>query len=168
LPEEIEEVKSCYLSPPMLGLRTLTFSDGTQTGIVGLDVIMQDLYNQGKQANTATIFEIMERLEDENNLDAFDRKQCEEVFFEEYQHFIEMKLNSNEKENNSMTTQDANQTTKKKGLFNLFKGGKKEGGCCDMKIVPKEQSTPKSNCCNIKIVPKEQSPTESNKGNCCK
>lgn len=61
-----------------------------------------------------------------------------------------------------MATQDTNQNSKKKGIFNLFKGGKKatnEGGCCNVKIVPKEQSGNESSkgcCCNIKIVPKEE------------
>lgn len=62
-----------------------------------------------------------------------------------------------------MTTQGNNQNTKKKGIFNLFKSDKKatsEGGCCNMKIVPKEQpakESSKGSCCNIRIVSKEQS-----------
>ncbi len=61
-----------------------------------------------------------------------------------------------------MADQGNKQDTKKKGIFNLFKNDKKaasEGGCCNMKIVPKEQTIKepsKGGCCNIKIVPKEQ------------
>jgi hypothetical protein len=63
----------------------------------------------------------------------------------------------------TMANQDNEQNTKKKGIFNMFKNNKKatnEGGCCNMKIVPKDQSAKESNqgcCCNMKIVPKEQS-----------
>ena len=76
---------------------------------------------------------------------------------------LEIKLQSAEKENKTMSDQQNKQATKKKGIFNLFKSDKKsadEGGCCNMKIVPKDQpakETGKGCCCNIKIVPKEQS-----------
>ncbi len=61
-----------------------------------------------------------------------------------------------------MSTQGTNQNSKKRGIFSLFKGDKtatNEGGCCNMKIVPKEQSSNESSkgcCCDIKIVPKEE------------
>ena len=74
-----------------------------------------------------------------------------------------------------MTTQDNNQNTKKKSFFDLFRGAKNsanEGCCCNMKIVPKEQSikeSGKGGCCDIKIVPKGEA--EEGKGNsgcsCC-
>jgi hypothetical protein len=61
-----------------------------------------------------------------------------------------------------MANQENTQETKKKGIFNLFKSERKtanEGGCCNMKIIPKEQpakESSKGGCCNMKIVPKEQ------------
>jgi hypothetical protein len=71
-----------------------------------------------------------------------------------------------------MATQENNQETKKKGIFNLFKNEKKsanENSCCNMKIVPKEQAAKESKggCCNMKIVPKEQAKENNDKG-CCK
>ena len=60
-----------------------------------------------------------------------------------------------------MANQESNQDIKKKGIFNLFKTNKKaggEGGCCNVKIVPKDQAAKEANkggCCNTKIVPKE-------------
>jgi hypothetical protein len=74
-----------------------------------------------------------------------------------------------------MTDTKTNPDEKKKGIFDLFKRDKKaanEGGCCNMKIVPQEESK-KNDCCNMKIVPKEQTETEKNKDcgcgnkNCC-
>lgn len=67
-----------------------------------------------------------------------------------------------------MANQENNRNTKKKGIFNLFKGEKKasnEGGCCNMKIVPKDQpakESTKGGCCNMKIVPKEQAADNKN------
>jgi hypothetical protein len=80
----------------------------------------------------------------------------------EYKYILETKLKSSEKENQTMANQENNQNTKKKGIFNIFKSDKKtanEGGCCNMKIVPKDQPAKESTkgcCCNMKIVPKEQ------------
>lgn len=56
---------------------------------------------------------------------------------------------------------------KKRGIFNFFRGEKKSSNdsCCNMKIVPKEESAT-SGCCNIKIVPKETE-KEKNEGSCC-
>jgi len=61
-----------------------------------------------------------------------------------------------------MSNEDTTQNDKKKGFFSLFKREKKtnsEGSCCNMKIVPKEQSvkiSSKGSCCNMRIVPKEK------------
>mgnify|MGYP005858684059 CR=1 FL=1 len=53
-----------------------------------------------------------------------------------------------------MSTQESNKDIKKTSFFNLFKGNKaaKEGSCCNMKIVPKEEAAKEQTekCCNNK------------------
>jgi hypothetical protein len=46
-----------------------------------------------------------------------------------------------------MSTQEGNKDIKKTSFFNLFKGNKanKEGSCCNMKIVPKEEAVKEQN-----------------------
>lgn len=49
-----------------------------------------------------------------------------------------------------MADKNKNENVKKKGFFDLFKGG-----CCNIKIVPKEESGGelyKGGCCDIKVV----------------
>ena len=73
-----------------------------------------------------------------------------------------------------MTAQDNNQNTRKKNFFDIFKmaGKSTDRGCCNMRIVPKDQSEKESaegSCCDIKIVPKGQETEDkgNNKGCCC-
>jgi hypothetical protein len=67
-----------------------------------------------------------------------------------------------------VSSQENNQNIKSKGIFKLFRSGKKDNShsCCDVKIVPKEQPeqvSGKGGCCNVKIVSKEQvTDTKSN------
>jgi hypothetical protein len=143
-------------------LRKLNFPDGSQVGIIGLDAVMEDLYRQGKAANATIGPEMVECLKKQNYLAPSALPTYEKIFLSEYKCFLEMKLKTNEKENKTMANQENKQDTKKKGIFNIFKSDKKaasEGGCCNMKIVPKEQAakeSSKGSCCNMKIVPKEQ------------
>jgi hypothetical protein len=159
--ENINLGDSCCCRPSISGLRMLTFPEGFQVGIIGLDTVMEDLHREGKPLNMATIQELMERLKGKNYFAPSARQTYEKLFLAEYKLFLESKLISREKENETMANQE-NKDTKKKGIFNLFKSDKKtanEGGCCNMKIVPKNQpakESGKGGCCNMKIVPKEQ------------
>ena len=147
--------------PRIPGLRILTFPDGSQTGIIGIDVVMEDLFREGKQPDESTVSEMISRLQHQNYITSSSQKQYGELFLSEYRRFFETKTIA-EKEKNAMSNQDTNQNAKKKGLFNLFRGDKKaanEGGCCNMNIIPKEQpakESGKGGCCNIKIVQKEK------------
>ncbi len=152
---------NCCCQPGLSGIRQIMFPDGSKEGIIGLDGAMEELYAQGKPADSKIGEEIIERLKKQNYFAPAARQLYADLFLSEYKKFVETKENSLPKENNTMANQDNNQNAKKKGLFGLFKSEKKaenEGGCCNMKIVPKEQPAKQSNqgcCCNMKIVPKE-------------
>jgi hypothetical protein len=159
---------TCCCKAGISGLRKLTFPDGSQVGIIGLDTVMEDLYRQGKSADGTIGSEMIERLKKQNYLAPSALPTYETIFLSEYKYFLEMKFKSNEKENQTMANQENNKDTKKKGIFNLFKSDKKtanEGGCCNMKIVPKDQpakESTKGGCCSMKIVPKEQAADNKN------
>jgi len=46
-----------------VGRRMLNFFDDTQVGVIGLDVIMAELYAEGRKAIDETAEEIIKRLE---------------------------------------------------------------------------------------------------------
>ncbi len=139
-------------SPSFQGLRKLTLPNGAQVGIMGLDEVMEELYEEGKSADETTIADLIQRLSKKNYISPFARKTYEELLTVEYKSYCENKAKLNKKEQDPMTTQENNQNTRKKGLFGLFKGEKKatENSCCNMKIVPKEAAKEKNNkpgCC---------------------
>lgn len=152
----------CCCRASISGIRMLTLSNGAQIGIMGLEAVMEDFYKAGKIADNTTVLEMMLRLEKQNYFSPSARTIYQELIMNEYQRYYESKTAILDKEKDKMANQDNNQNTRKKGIFNLFKSDKKasnEGGCCNMKIVPKDQPAKEADkgcCCNIKIVPKEQ------------
>ena len=70
----------------------ITFPDGTRSGIVGLDAVMEDLYREGKPASNATVLEMMERLERHNYFAPSITHIYKSLLLEEYRRFLEMKL----------------------------------------------------------------------------
>lgn len=146
--------------PSMLSLRILTFADGSQVGIAGLDTVMEIMYQKGKSADSATVTEIMERLKHENDFDSSCQQTYEELFLLAYQRFLEMKLESVQRGMNTISNQKTSQNENTRGVLDLFRGEKapNEGSCCNIKIIPKQQPAKKSNkggCCNIRVLPKE-------------
>ena len=69
------------------GYRLLTFPDGSQAGIVGLDKIFDDLYKEEKKPGLEATAEIIRRLEGNNYIAPFVRKKYEETIFKEYVKF---------------------------------------------------------------------------------
>ena len=69
----------------------ITFPDGTRSGIIGLDAVMEDLYGQGKPVNDATASEMMENLQNYNYIPSSQRHIYKHLFLEEYRRFREMK-----------------------------------------------------------------------------
>jgi hypothetical protein len=153
----------CCCKSSISGLRMLILPNGAQIGIMGLDTVMEDFYKEGEIADNTTALEMLFRLEKQNYFSPSARTIYQELISSEYQRYYETKIALLNKEKDKMASQDNNQNTRKKGIFNLFKSDKKaanEGGCCNMKIVPKDQPSKEAGkgcCCNIKIVPKEQS-----------
>lgn len=60
---------------------------------------MEDLYRQGKTADATIGSEIVERLKKQNYFAPSAQPTYENIFLSEYKCFLEMKLKSNEKEN---------------------------------------------------------------------
>jgi len=69
----------------------ITFPDGTKSGIIGLDAVMEDLYRQGKPANDAAAVEMIERLEMHNYFAPSQLYIYKSLLLAEYRRFLEMK-----------------------------------------------------------------------------
>lgn len=127
--------------PSIEGLRILTFSDGTQVGITGLDSVMENLSREGRLADATIAADIMEQLKSENYFAPSARQEYEELFLREYQRFLGVKSELVEKEKDATASSEESQKADKKGLLSFFKGGKKgdgRGGRRNIKIVPRE------------------------------
>ncbi|MBP1739463.1 MAG: hypothetical protein H6Q48_1756 [Deltaproteobacteria bacterium] len=69
----------------------LNFFDDTQVGVIGLDVIMAELYAEGRKAIDETAEEIIKRLEVKNNyVPSSDRvrKEYAYVLLKEYRTYV--------------------------------------------------------------------------------
>jgi hypothetical protein len=81
--------------PYIPGLRKLTFPDGAQVGLIGLDEIMEALYKEGKKPDHSTPMEMVSRLRDKvKNYISYDSKieeQYQRVLLNEYRRFLEKK-----------------------------------------------------------------------------
>jgi Ca2+-binding EF-hand superfamily protein len=69
----------------------LKFFDDTQVGLIGLDVIMAELYAEGRKAIDETAEEIIKRLEVKNNyVPSSDRvrKEYAYILLKEYRTYV--------------------------------------------------------------------------------
>jgi len=73
---------------PIKGMRKLTFLDGTQIGVKGLDDILEAIYAEGKQANTETAEEIVDRLEEKNYIPSSARREYQNLLLREYRKYV--------------------------------------------------------------------------------
>ena len=76
---------------PVRGVRVITFPDGTRSGIIGLDEVMEYLYQEGKQATNAVAEEMMEALESRNYIPSSERHIYKSLLLSEYRRFLESK-----------------------------------------------------------------------------
>lgn len=74
--------------PPTPGRRMLTFPDGSQVGVMGLDKIMADMHAEGRQVSEETVEEIVERLSEDNYVTPSFRRQYCEVLLDEYRQYV--------------------------------------------------------------------------------
>ena len=77
--------------PPTPGRRMLTFPDGSQVGVMGLNEILADMCAEGRQANAKTAEEIVERLSENNYITPSFRQQYCEVLTEEYRQYVKIR-----------------------------------------------------------------------------
>jgi hypothetical protein len=70
----------------------ITFPDGTRSGVVGLNEVMEYLYLEGKPATDAVAIEMMEALESRNYFPSSERHIYKALLLSEYRHFLESKL----------------------------------------------------------------------------
>jgi hypothetical protein len=70
----------------------LTFPDGSKTGVIGLDAVMEDLHREGKPANDAVASEITEILERYNYFAPSERHIYKFLLLEEYRRFLKDKI----------------------------------------------------------------------------
>jgi len=80
-------VRCC--TPPTPGLRMLTFPDGTQAGVFGLDEIFAAAYREGRPANGETAQEIVRRLSAENYVAPGVGQQYCDLIIKEYSTYVE-------------------------------------------------------------------------------
>jgi hypothetical protein len=81
--------------PSIAGLRKLTFPDGDQVGIMGLDNVLEALYREGNQPDDSAGMEIVKRLREggKNYISyspSIEEQYCK-VLTNEYRLFFEKK-----------------------------------------------------------------------------
>ena len=109
---------------PIKGLRRLTFPDGTQVGITGLDGVMESLYREGRPADAAAAAQIMERLRGDNYFAPSARKAYEELFLEEYRRLLEARTSA-ARQAGATSGKDGRPGTGGRGLLGHLKPGQK-------------------------------------------
>lgn len=75
----------------------IKFPDDTQVGLIGLDHIMAELYNESREANDETVEEIIKRLEDKNYIPSSGkvRNNYAYVLLNEYRKFVKINKEKN-------------------------------------------------------------------------
>ncbi len=79
--------------PSIPGIRKITFPDGDQVGLIGLDAVMEALYKEGKPADDSTISEMIIRLREKNYISygSSALELYQKALLSEYKHFIDRK-----------------------------------------------------------------------------
>lgn len=78
----------CCCAQPIRDLRKLTFLDGTQVGVNGLDEILAAIYAEGRQVSTDTAEEIVDRLEEKNYIPPSARREYQNILLKEYRKYV--------------------------------------------------------------------------------
>ena len=75
--------------PPTRGYRLLTFPDGSQAGVMGLDELFDIAYREGKAPDPSVAASLVDRLSEKNYIPPDQSGAYEEVVLREYQKFFE-------------------------------------------------------------------------------
>jgi hypothetical protein len=75
----------------------LTFPDGYQIGVTGLDEIFEDVHRERKAPDTETVTEIVDRLSVKNYIAPTARKRYEDLLLKEYHKFCQSKITEEDK-----------------------------------------------------------------------
>ncbi len=70
------------------GLTRLTFPDGGQVAIVGLEEILAAVYAEGRQVTTETAEEILKRVAAKNYVASGDRSEYPALLLKEYRNYV--------------------------------------------------------------------------------
>lgn len=89
---------ACCCAPPSPGLRKLTFPDGTQAGVFGLDEIFAAVYSEGRQVSAHTGEEIVERLAAKNYVAPSVRQRYCDLLIEEYAKYAASRMDNSKKQ----------------------------------------------------------------------
>jgi hypothetical protein len=83
----------CCCGPSIQGLRKITFPDGDQVGLVGLDAVMESLYKEGKPPDDSAALEIINRLREKNYISYSTSVQnlYQQALLSEYRNFYQRK-----------------------------------------------------------------------------
>ncbi len=76
-------------APGIESYRLLTFPDGIQVRVKGLDKIFEDAYKEGKKPHWSIAGEMVNRLSEYNYISSTARFEYEEAVFREYRKFFE-------------------------------------------------------------------------------
>ncbi|HAR97214.1 MAG TPA: hypothetical protein DCR97_14825 [Deltaproteobacteria bacterium] len=75
---------------PMAGVRMLTFPDGTQSGVVGLEEIFADMHRAGRVKTPETGEAMVEMLATRNYIVPSARSKYASLLLEEYDKYVQM------------------------------------------------------------------------------
>lgn len=78
-------------APGIEAYRLLTFPDGIQVRVKGLDKILEETYQQGKKPHWSTASELVKKLSEYNYIPASAQFEYEEALLKEYRLFFEKK-----------------------------------------------------------------------------
>jgi hypothetical protein len=85
---------TCCCTSPNPGVRRLTFPDGTQAGVFGLDEIVAAVYSEGMPVSAETAREIVDRLAAKNYIAPSVRQQYGDLLVEEYGRYVQSRERS--------------------------------------------------------------------------
>ncbi len=86
-----ESIGACC-APPRI-LTKLTFPDGSQASVVGLNEILAALHAEGREVNATTAEEIVRRMAAKNYIPSSAREEYGQLLIREYRKYVENHTN---------------------------------------------------------------------------